>query len=70
MFEFQKLREFIGSGWSLSRSPAEEIAGIAIEIDYLLMSNHIAVAYGDIFGEMVALSQELGFRVRIISLSN
>lgn len=34
------------------------------------MSNHIAVAYGDIFGEMVALSQELGFRVRIISQSN
>jgi L-fucose isomerase-like protein len=31
------------------------------------MSNHIAVAYGDILGEMLALSQELGFRVRIIS---
>lgn len=30
------------------------------------MSNHIAVAYGDIFGEMVALSQELGFNVRIL----
>lgn len=30
------------------------------------MSNHIAVAYGDVFGEMVALSQELGFRVRIL----
>jgi L-fucose isomerase-like protein len=29
------------------------------------MSNHIAVAYGDIFSEMVALSQELGFKVRI-----
>jgi L-fucose isomerase-like protein len=28
-------------------------------------SNHVAVAYGDVFGEMVALSQELGFRVRI-----
>jgi hypothetical protein len=34
------------------------------------MSNHIAVAYGDIFGEMVAVSQELGFRVRIISHAN
>jgi len=33
--------------------------------DYL--SNHIAVAYGNIFGEMVALSRELGFRVRIFS---
>lgn len=31
------------------------------------LSNHIAVAYGDIFGEMVALSQELGFRIRILS---
>lgn len=28
-------------------------------------SNHVAVAYGDIFGEMVALSQELGFKIRI-----
>jgi len=34
------------------------------------MSNHIAVAYGDIFGEMVALSKELGFKVRIISHAN
>ena len=33
------------------------------------MSNHIAVAYGDIFGEMVALSQSLGFKVRILSSS-
>ena len=30
------------------------------------MSNHIAVAYGDIFGEMVALSRALGFQVRIL----
>jgi len=29
------------------------------------MSNHVAVAYGDIFGEMAALSQSLGFRVRV-----
>jgi L-fucose isomerase-like protein len=28
------------------------------------LSNHIAVAYGDIFGEMVACSQLLGFKVR------
>ena len=26
------------------------------------LSNHVAVAYGDIFDEMVALSQELGFQ--------
>jgi L-fucose isomerase-like protein len=29
------------------------------------MSNHIAVAYGDVLGEMTALSQDLGMRVRI-----
>ena len=34
------------------------------------MSNHIAVAYGDIFQEMVALSQQLGFKVRTISQPN
>jgi L-fucose isomerase-like protein len=30
-------------------------------------SNHVAVAYGDVFGEMVALSGELGFRVRVLA---
>ena len=30
------------------------------------MSNHIAVAYGDIFEEMVALSLALGFKVRVM----
>src|SRR3989339_119606 len=30
------------------------------------MSNHVAVAYGDIFQETVALSQELGFKVRVL----
>ncbi len=30
------------------------------------MSNHIAVAYGDIFEEMVSLSQMLGFKVRVL----
>lgn len=30
------------------------------------LSNHIAVAYGDIFEEMVALSDALGFQVRIL----
>lgn len=30
------------------------------------MSNHVAVAYGDIFGEMAALSQALGFKVRVL----
>jgi L-fucose isomerase-like protein len=31
------------------------------------MSNHVAVAYGDIFGEMAALSASLGFRVRVFA---
>jgi L-fucose isomerase-like protein len=31
------------------------------------MSNHIAVAYGDVFGEMLALSQALGFRIRVLA---
>jgi len=31
------------------------------------MSNHIAVAYGDIFDEMAALSRSLGFTVRVLS---
>jgi L-fucose isomerase-like protein len=30
------------------------------------LSNHVAVAYGDVFEEMVALSQELGFGVRVL----
>jgi L-fucose isomerase-like protein len=30
------------------------------------LSNHVAVAYGDVFEEMVALSRELGFKVRIL----
>jgi L-fucose isomerase-like protein len=33
------------------------------------MSNHIAVAYGDIFDELVALGQLLGIKVRVISSS-
>jgi L-fucose isomerase-like protein len=45
-------------------------ADLGITRDTLMahyLSNHVAVAYGDIFEEMVALSQELGFRVRILS---
>jgi len=30
------------------------------------LSNHVAVAYGDVFEEMVALSKEMGFKVRIL----
>lgn len=31
------------------------------------LSNHVAVIYGDLFGEMVSLSQKLGFKVRIVA---
>jgi L-fucose isomerase-like protein len=44
-------------------------ADLGVDRDTLMahyQSNHVAVAYGDVFGEMVALSQELGFRVRIM----
>jgi L-fucose isomerase-like protein len=30
------------------------------------LSNHVAVAYGDIFEDLVALSQALGFKVRVL----
>lgn len=45
-------------------------ADLGIARDTLMahyLSNHVAVAYGDIFDEMVALSQALGFKVRILS---
>jgi L-fucose isomerase-like protein len=44
-------------------------ADMNVDRDTLMVfyqSNHVAVAYGDIFDEMVALSLELGFRVRIL----
>ena len=44
-------------------------ADLGIRQDTLMahyLSNHVAVAYGDIFGEMAALSQGLGFRVRVL----
>ncbi len=44
-------------------------ADLGIARDTLMahyLSNHVAVAYGDVFDEMVALSRELGFEVRIL----
>ena len=41
---------------------------LGVERDVIManyMSNHIALAYGNIFGEMVALCRELGFKVRV-----
>jgi L-fucose isomerase-like protein len=45
------------------------ISDLGIRQDTLMahyLSNHIAVAYGDIFAEMIALSQKLGFKVRVL----
>lgn len=45
-------------------------ADLGVSRDTLMahyLSNHVAVAYGDVFGELVALSQTLGFRVRVLS---
>jgi L-fucose isomerase-like protein len=44
-------------------------ADLGVSRDQLMahyQSNHVAVAYGDVFEEMVALSQELGFGVRVL----
>ena len=44
-------------------------AWLGIRQDTLMahyLSNHIAVAYGDIFDEMFSLSEQLGFKVRIL----
>jgi L-fucose isomerase-like protein len=45
-------------------------ADLGIKRDTLMahyLSNHVAVAYGDVFEEMVALSKELGFKVRVLA---
>ena len=45
-------------------------ADLGISRDDLMahyQSNHVAVAYGDVFDDMVALSHRLGFKVRILS---
>ncbi len=45
-------------------------ADLGVDRDTLMahyMSNHVAVAYGDVFEELVSLSRELGFAVRVFS---
>ncbi len=45
-------------------------ADLGIKRDTLMahyLSNHVAVAYGDVFEEMVALSKDLGFKVRVLA---
>jgi L-fucose isomerase-like protein len=70
--EVVKLPPAVRDGWwtNTTRQWPLMTADLGMSRDTLMahyMSNHVAVAYGDIFGEMVALSKELGFRVRILA---
>ena len=69
--EVVKLPPEVRDGWweGTTREWPFMAADMGISQETLMahyLSNHVAVAYGDIFGEMVALSQELGFKVRIL----
>jgi L-fucose isomerase-like protein len=69
--EVVKLPENVRDAWweGTTRQWPFMAADMGIGRDTLMahyLSNHVAVAYGDIFSEMVALSQELGFKVRIL----
>ena len=69
--EVVKLPDAKRDEWWNSTNPQWPLmtADLGISRDTLMahyLSNHVAVAYGDIFDEMAALSQELGFRVRIL----
>lgn len=69
--EVVKLPEATRDAWweGTNRQWPFMAADMEISRDTLMahyMSNHAAVAYGDIFGEMVALSRELGFKVRVL----
>lgn len=66
-----KLPEPIREAWwrSTNREWPLMAADLQVDRDTLMahyQSNHVAVAYGDVFEEMVALSAELGFRVRVL----
>ena len=69
--EVVKLPPEVRDGWweGTTREWPFMAADMGISQETLMahyLSNHVAVAYGDIFGEMVALSQELGFKVRVL----
>ena len=70
--EVVKLPDAVRDQWwtSTTREWPFMAADLGMSRDTLMVhytSNHIAVAYGDIFAEMVELSKALGFCVRIIS---
>jgi L-fucose isomerase-like protein len=69
--EVVKLPEDVRDAWweGTTRQWPFMAADMGISQETLMahyLSNHVAVAYGDIFDEMVALSQELGFKVRVL----
>ncbi len=69
--EVVKLPENVRDQWwnGTTREWPFMAADLGMSRDTLMahyLSNHVAVAYGDIFEEMVALSQELGFKIRIL----
>lgn len=69
--EVVRLPEDVRDGWweGTTRQWPFMAADMGIGRDTLMahyQSNHVAVAYGDVFEEMVALSQELGFAVRVL----
>jgi L-fucose isomerase-like protein len=69
--EVVKLPEAVRDQWweGTTRQWPFMAADMGISRDTLMahyLSNHVAVAYGDIFEEMLALSQELGFKIRIL----
>jgi len=69
--EVVKLPPAVRDRWWQSTTPSWPFmaADLGIDRDTLMahyLSNHVAVAYGDVFEEMVALSRELGFRVRVL----
>lgn len=70
--EVKKLPAEVRDAWwnGTTREWPFMAADLGVSRDDLMahyLSNHVAVAYGDVFGEMVALSQELGFKLRILS---
>ncbi len=69
--EVVKLPETVRDQWweGTTRQWPFMSADMGISRDTLMahyLSNHVAVAYGDIFEEMLALSQELGFKIRVL----
>ncbi|MCI0673865.1 MAG: hypothetical protein L0Y64_25730, partial [Myxococcaceae bacterium] len=70
--EVVKLPPRVRDAWWQATTPQWPlmVADLGCSRDTLMahyQSNHVAVAYGDVFGEMVALSREMGFQVRVMA---